>query len=280
MYAPQPGSTINGVIINSFGSRETKYPEIPKPQKETRIFILGGSAVFVGSEFNNTISSRLESLFLNNDHPDVRVYNFGMLSYNSTQEIIYFINTLVNYKPDIVLMYNGGNDVFTPCAYDPRPGYPHNFFLMEMALSGEKLTKGTIKRQRNALRKKFKVDTRSWKEDIINNYVDNIVKMNVISRGFEFKFMAFLQPLIFFKQTLTYKESGLIGDMGFTNYHIEQYELIRSKLCCKDITYYHDLSNVFKNCTEEIYTDFIHVNDHGNQLIANAIHHIIKDERK
>ena len=45
------------------------------------------------------------------------------------------IHSALCLKPDLVIAYDGGNDLIQPWAYDPRPGYPFNFLTEEEAMS-------------------------------------------------------------------------------------------------------------------------------------------------
>ena len=44
-------------------------------------------------------------------------------------ELARLVFEVVNYAPDMVVVYNGGNDINLPLGWDPRPGYPFNFLL-------------------------------------------------------------------------------------------------------------------------------------------------------
>jgi lysophospholipase L1-like esterase len=41
--------------------------------------------------------------------------------------------TVVDYHPDIVILYDGGNDLGLPLTYESRPNFPYNFQTMEEA---------------------------------------------------------------------------------------------------------------------------------------------------
>jgi hypothetical protein len=46
----------------------------------------------------------------------------------------------VDYEPDVVISYGGGNDFHTPYQYDPRPGFPFDFVTLQIgtrALAGK-----------------------------------------------------------------------------------------------------------------------------------------------
>ena len=43
------------------------------------------------------------------------------------------VTTLVDYQPDIVILYDGRNDLGLPMTYESRPNFPYNFQAMEEA---------------------------------------------------------------------------------------------------------------------------------------------------
>ena len=73
--------------VNSLGFRG----DLPKLIKinEYRIFLLGGSVVHsTGSVEEKTLSKKIEKRLKENGLSNAKVYNFGMTSYNSAQELV------------------------------------------------------------------------------------------------------------------------------------------------------------------------------------------------
>lgn len=105
----QHSQTIN---INSYGFRG---PEITleKPENTYRIFMVGGSTIFgVGSTSDNTtIPGYLQKKFdeLNLDFK-VEVINAGIGGADSASESYYIKTKLINFDPDLFIIYDGWND--------------------------------------------------------------------------------------------------------------------------------------------------------------------------
>ncbi len=105
-----------------------------KPPGQLRIAVLGGSLVELASTFEVTLPGSLKSL-LQRRYPgrDIEVINAGIQSCVSRQSIVELLVTVVDYHPDIVILYDGGNDIGLPLTYESRPNYPYNFQTMEEA---------------------------------------------------------------------------------------------------------------------------------------------------
>ena len=105
-----------------------------KPVGQLRIAVLGGSLVELASTFDVTLPGSLKTL-LRRRYPgrDIEVINAGIQSCVSRQSIVQLLVTVVDYHPDIVILYDGGNDIGLPLTYESRPNYPYNFQTMEEA---------------------------------------------------------------------------------------------------------------------------------------------------
>jgi hypothetical protein len=105
-----------------------------KPPGQLRIAVLGGSLVQLASTYETTLPGSLRIL-LRERYPgrDIEVINAGITSCVSRQSIVELLFTVVEYHPDIVILYDGGNDLGMPFTYDSRPNFPYNFQAMQEA---------------------------------------------------------------------------------------------------------------------------------------------------
>jgi len=105
-----------------------------KPPAQLRIAVLGGSLVQLASTFDTTLPGSLRTL-LRKAYPgrDIEVINAGIQSSVSRQSLVQLLVTVVDYHPDIVILYDGGNDLGLPLTYESRPNFPYNFQTMEEA---------------------------------------------------------------------------------------------------------------------------------------------------
>jgi lysophospholipase L1-like esterase len=104
------------------------------PPGQLRIAVLGGSAVQMGSTWEDTLPGSLRAV-LRKAEPgrDIEVINGGIVSAISRQSVAELVFTVSPYQPDVVIVYDGYNDLFLPITYESRPNYPYNFQTMEDA---------------------------------------------------------------------------------------------------------------------------------------------------
>ena len=98
------------IKINELGYRG----DVPKKIKngEYRIIMIGASTVLNReSIMSKTLPGLIQDKFINNGHKQVRIYNWGVSAYKSEQELITILEKAVNFSPDLILVYNGGNDI-------------------------------------------------------------------------------------------------------------------------------------------------------------------------
>jgi lysophospholipase L1-like esterase len=125
------------VYTNEDGLRiPSPHYKLPKekPPGQLRIAFLGGSLVELASTFDVTLPGSLKRLLLQ-QYPgrDIEVINAGIQSCVSRQSIAQLLFTVVDYHPDIVILYDGGNDLGLPLTYESRANFPYNFQTMQEA---------------------------------------------------------------------------------------------------------------------------------------------------
>ena len=105
-----------------------------KPPGQLRVAVLGGSAVEIATTFETTLPGSLKAL-LGEKYTgrDIEVINAGIQSSVSRQSLIHLMFTVADYQPDIVVLYDGHNDIGMPLMYDARPNFPYNFQVMQEA---------------------------------------------------------------------------------------------------------------------------------------------------
>src|SRR5208282_2224023 len=64
---------------------------------------------------------------------DIEVINAGIQSCVSRQSLAQLLFTVVAYPSDIVILYDGGNDLGLPLTYESRAIFPYNFQTMQEA---------------------------------------------------------------------------------------------------------------------------------------------------
>ncbi len=105
-----------------------------KPAGQFRVAFLGPSIVQLGSTFDTALPGSLK-LVLQKQYPgrDIEVINAGIQSSVSRQSLVQLLLHVVDYEPDMVILYDGVNDLGLPLTYESRSNFPYNFQTMEEA---------------------------------------------------------------------------------------------------------------------------------------------------
>ena len=106
-------SETDAININSLGFRGDEFSKI-KPDKTYRIFVVGSSPVFgYGATSDETTISGFMQEFLNGKYFgfDIEVINSGIQAADSSKELKLLKQKLVTFSPDLVIMYDGWNDL-------------------------------------------------------------------------------------------------------------------------------------------------------------------------
>ena len=269
-------------------------PPMPKPDGEYRIIIFGGSTVFNGQP---SIAGLLEQYCWRGGLNQIRVYNSGVVSSSSGMELARVLFEFSDLEPDLVIFYNGGNDLLGPHYNDPRPGYPPNFVIHESNPIIQKdvgkyplltlvLYSSVVLRYwiapyfkkkfipLNQLQKDVGYHTIQWGEEIIKSYVKNVVKAGKMMKGFNTRFIVFFQPILFFKDPAYISAE----EQQHTSKEHSYWERLREKTVkalseASEISgvLSVDLSRIFSFNPNWIFTDPIHIRQEMQEVIANEI---------
>lgn len=300
MFAGQPNGKIEAenITLTELGYRDEV--SMPKPDSEYRIIVLGGSAVFQGSPREVSIVGSLEKAL--QTQGNVRVYNWGIYSTVSGQELATILFRAVDFQPDMIVVYDGSNDLTEPYFFDPRPGYPFDYMategsrriiegdfglfdiaavLLRPTQLGYTLFQFEIEEQitrRSQLEAEIG-SKEAWREAIVSQYTANLSKMCMVSQAFEVEFVAFLQPMIFFKETLSGNEPNLLGPDDYQNHTRQTYEMARAEFQNlsqqNPACIFRDVSRILSADTQPLFVDPVHLNDEGYTIIGRRLADIL-----
>jgi len=274
------------------------YPSKEKSQEEYRIVMLGGSTVVLG---NPSIPTLLTEEFHSNGYLNVNVYNFGVTSAVSSQELMTIVTEVIDLSPDLIIQYDGVNDIYHPLYYDPRPGYTYDFMAYETSpllypksfsalkyviyksyvirFIAERLFPSQYMNQflpLQKLRKEVNYGTDVWRKQIVNTYTANIQTANIISQAFGSEYIAILQPNIYTKKILSSTETQLISQDDVSYFTKAQQEIVENMIQSeyKNI-HFLDLTTIFDSIDETVYIDAMHILQNKQSIIAKAIYDYI-----
>lgn len=253
---------------NKFGFRGPD-PSQSNDQENYRIAFFGGSSGYNGAP---PIIDRLV-LILQDDGLSVSGFNFSSVSSNHNQHLHRLVEFL-DTKFDLVIFYGGSNESFQNYFYDPRPGYPYNYFVRNnlsplrlflirySAFFGEldKLT-GWISGL-SALRIDRDENFETWLNAIIDNYVRvhknaRMITENSLAPSLctSPMYLPVLQP------TDSAPELAMIYD----------------KLAEKSIRSVEGLIDLRHLSNKLAFRDFVHVDEMSKQIIAEELAPIVQE---
>jgi lysophospholipase L1-like esterase len=98
---------------NNYGFRGSDI-EIPKPAKEYRVFVVGGSTTECLFLDDSTQLTSMLKTYLNDNLPDsleYKVYNAGKSGDKSYDHLAMISQRIIHLKPDLIIIFSGLNDL-------------------------------------------------------------------------------------------------------------------------------------------------------------------------
>ncbi len=251
--------------IPGFFIHETKNPH------PYNIVVLGGSTTdWVSREWG--IRSWPELLFEEHMDEHLRLFNGGIIGYDSSREWVKFYRDVMKIRPDMVIVYDGYNDTIS------HPWKTSFLFLESMIEDAKKRIKRfSFMEQSEKVWKGIRSD-----KDVVEDWLNNIEMMHAVADDRDISFHAFIQPMLMSKQAedihtmslkVMYEMSNPAGGVYKDNALLFR---SRAPQIAETHDYIHDLSNIFDH--EDVYMDSCHVYEKGNRIISDAVWNVIKDD--
>jgi lysophospholipase L1-like esterase len=126
-WVTKPNRQARFFRTNALGFRGPEIAQ-PKPERRVRVVVLGGSVAWgLGATADDrTVAGRLEA-HLRQRRPglDLEVVNAGQVGFVSGQELILYHRVVAALRPDLVLLFDGYNDVEADFS-NPVSDWPQN----------------------------------------------------------------------------------------------------------------------------------------------------------
>ena len=244
-------------------------PELNQAKSDDfTIAFFGGSTGYRG---NPNLPIMIEENLKQNNFNKGKVFisNFSAESSNHNQHLHMLIEFVLTSKVDLVIFYGGWNETVAQAAYDPRPGYPINFFYIHDEPHWKKFLIENSRffgmlQHKIVNKKKFKeiVYSEKWNRDIVDNYFETLNKarliVNVLEPNIEKRsdFIAFYQPF----------------DLSKTEQIMPIHTRIKAK--SKSLYWLYDINDILLNVNNS-YLDAIHIEKHAREVIAEVISKLI-----
>lgn len=275
--------TIN---INNDGFRGNEITE--DSNGKYRIFVVGGSTVFGSGATSDetTIPGFLQQLFDNSTLNNIQVINAGIPSGDSTTESKLIKNKIIKYDPDLIIVYDGWNDVRTNINDLKDEPILKNSTILE-DISNEIKYHVSKYRTLQIIQKYFYYSsTEEWNTRVIYKHDSSDVMDKVeiwemnwnsicdLSKLKSFDILITIQPIAgSSNRTLTEYEymKYMQNDNVEMNHSLNLYAESLHKLNCKNVV---DIRNVFDHVEGPIFYDEGHVTDRGNLIVSKRLYEL------
>ena len=310
---------ISGVQCNSLGFRCPEFKE--KQANVIRVVLMGGSAAWGSGATNNdnTISGHLEQI-LNEKYGKTsfkfECINLAQINNYISQDLLNANLFFSKLKPDYVVSFAGWNEIAACYLLDQKKLESFGTYFMEEV--GE-LGPVSLASYRKELIKKFylkylvdnsKIISFFLKKSEKKNYffdekkfikeidlsskifIEHMRKFYLMSKGYNFNYIQFLQPHIYKKANLTESEKKITklydsvrpvhGGKSFGEFlknNSIYKEILRNYKNTENVDCF-NLENIFENNKDEIFFTLVHMNDKGYKLVANNISEILAKKLK
>ena len=295
-----PNQENKTIHINNFGMRGPDITQ-DKPNDTYRIFIIGGSTVYgSGSTSDKTTIPGFLQEKIDNSGIDqkVQVINAGIMGSTSIEEVHRIKNDLVNFDPDMIIIYDGVNDAgiswerYSDHAnwevkpekkiltffqiYLPEYKTPLNAVAfierIKVGISGD----NNLFPHQPVGRETFYISEHMLERaSLWHNRIKDACEFGN-ENGF--KTMVIFQPMLGTgnKPLAEFEHSYYLAVGGEKN--TEVYDILSNGLLGLENYCYkvEDFRNVFDNVPEFVYFDIAHLADYGNEVVSQRIFEIIK----
>lgn len=249
---------------------DSKYPGImvygEDRESDYKIAVLGGSTTD-GAMY--PFKSWPQFLYEELGQRKITIYNGGVRGYTSGQEIMKLIRDILPLKPDMVIVYDGVNEINT------NTKHPFSF---EYARKVFEYANTHIENNYVVDNTKEVCQGVECKVDYFDNWLCNMQYMYALAYQKNIKFFSFCQPWLTSKKGKTEKEKNILLSIPGVVLDTMLNKSFRIQMEQRNSLpeYIHDLSHIFDG--KDVYMDLCHVWEEGNRIIAEEIKKIILPE--
>ena len=267
----------------------------PDDTRDT-VLVFGGSTVWgSGARDDHTIPSHIAKRLAGRG--DYHVVNCGESAYHTPQELVYLSVLLRSgVRPCAVIFYDGVNDVYS--AWDDGDAETvQHYRRMESRIEAQRTIPLLVDAVYNGLSNysylfdvfaivarsiapsggggadTFPRHERPYLDSIAlaaaDSYERSYRQVEALARAYDFTFACFWQPSLYTEATLTDEERSYPelanADLRYL------YPRVREILRARDLTQFHDISDVLAGHDSTVYLDHCHLTEVANAVVARSI---------
>lgn len=201
----------------------------------------------------------------------VRVVSGGNSGYHVYQEMLLLLRDVLTMQPDLVVDYSGANQIGGAVVSD----YPNVSHYQKMLFESLALRQnipfyiGKLTEQVNYGHKN--------RRSFYQNYVETLDVMEAACHSRGIGFVNYIQPLSFASYTTwdTVMRERMLNQLLVPVCNSSIYKEACAFYAEMDSSekkpYQTDLSRIFDGLEGDVYFDYVHVNEYGNRLVAEAV---------
>lgn len=266
--------------VDSWLGYSRGYDEVPGfkifegGEEAYKILILGGSNSDSALENSKSWPEYLYEKLKNNDYK-VTIINGAIGGYATGQEFLKLVRDGIGLKPDMCITFDGLNDIAFVASDKEYPFLsPYGKKVWNRIVENGKFAPDTLG-MRNISRVTHGL---VQKDEDWERYIRCMRQIHAVAKEFEIEHVGFFQPMILTGKAIIDKR---VKNMMKVN-AVQRLEKMLNFYCkvkswVEKTNYMYDLTDIFDN-KRDMYYDYSHATDEGNEVIANAIFEIIVDK--
>ena len=283
----KPNQHYETINVNSFHFRGDEILK-DKPEGTYRIFLVGGSTAFGwgSTSDQNTIAGFLQKMFDEIEtNKKIEIINAGVPGANSIREVHYIKNFLLEFKPDMIIIYDGVNDAENALINKIDLGKAPENEMKEIQKNFDELIRNYFQMYRTPFVLNYLIflstSTISYDSNSISemkeNWYNRWTDVCKWSDSKDIKVIITLQPSLGTGNKTLYSDEIVTAKSNESQMLATAINELESPLnelsnVCFETA---DLRGVFNDIKSPIFWDNQHVNDLGNEIVAKRLFNLI-----
>ena len=237
----------------------------------------------------NHLPAQICEKIISRNCTNIEYENYSIRAMKLRQMFHLIVESNQIYEADVIVLNVGANDVIAQMYYDPRPGYPFNFWVLESLQSAyidatkaglENINMNglnlDIAERRNLLFNSIFGNIQNYVPIVVAGFITTIRKLLMVAGNGKAKFLIVFTPFVFNKKILSESERKYLSAQT-----TQVASLVRERATSevemliasakKSNFQFLDGGEPFRNVEFECFDDHVHLNSYGQEIYSNLI---------